>query len=935
VADLPTGTVTFLFTDLEGSTRRWEDDREAMRAAVARHDELLDVSIEGHGGVVFSRMGDGVAAAFGSAPQAVAAAVDAQLALSSEPWGTTGPLRARMGVHTGAGTLVGDQYDSHPLNRCARLMGVAHAGQVLISGSAAALVGDELAHDVELIDLGEHRLRDLARPMQVFQVGSAGLVRDFPPLASLNAFPGNLPLQVSSFIGRDRELARAVAALAEGRVVTLTGVGGVGKTRLAYQVAGEALPGFAAGAWVCELAPVRDPTRVVDAVANVFDVAARSGQTLEQALVEFLRGKQLLLLLDNCEHLLESVAELVSELERSCSHLAVLATSREGFGIDGERILAVPSLRAPGADARLEEVEGSDAVLLFVERAQAVKADFVVTPENASAIAQICRRLDGVPLAIELAAARVLAMNPSELARRLDRRFEFLAGGRRGAVERHQTLRAAIDWSYDLLEEPAQRLLARLAVFSGGCTLDSAEAVCSGGPVDRAAIWELLASLVGQSLVIAEDHGDDTRYQLLETIRQYGEERLDEHDETVALRSRHAEHYSGLSSLLNEFTGGALPVAVPTRVAAEQDNLLSALSWAIDTEDVDLGFRLLRAFPGPGNQVGPTTWAPIESVLALPGAAEHPDHPYGLALAAIHAAFLGDRERTESLCEAALAADQRVGPNPAREAEYGVNVARTALAFLAGDWHSAAVYSEQRVELGRATGQVSLVVGGLHGAAMCYVMAGDSETAVPLAAEALALARELETPFFIAMSLGALAAALADRDPLRAKSLLQESAAMSLDRNYEFQNVMTHGVLVAGRLRDPHLVLQLAESAIRHLHWSGDWSQLAGVLNVVSWAIADADPDVAATLQGAARTLALSAVPASAAAGGDDASSGPTAPAAMRSPSGYITELRRETAQRLAAVLGDERFRERRALGEAMDADQAVAHALAGMDQTH
>ena len=931
MADLPTGTVTFLFTDLEGSTRLWEDDREAMRAAVARHDELLDGAIAGRGGVVFSRMGDGVAAAFGAAPQAVAAAVDAQLALASEPWGATGPLRARMGVHTGAGTLVGDQYDSHPLNRCARLMAVAHGGQVVISDATAALVGDDLAEGVELVDLGEHRLRDLARPMQVFQVAHASLARDFPALASLDAFPGNLPLQVSSFVGRERELARAVAALEEARVVTLTGVGGVGKTRLAYQVAGEVLPGFGDGAWLCELAPVRDPTAVVDAVAGVFDVAARSGQTLEQALIDFLRGKRLLLVLDNCEHLLESISELVAALERSCPRLVVLATSREGFGIDGERILAVPSLRAPSADAELDEVAGSDAVRLFVERAQAVKADFAVTPGNASAVAQVCRRLDGVPLAIELAAARIPAMNPAELARRLDRRFEFLAGGRRGAVERHQTLRAAIDWSYDLLTEPAQRLLDRLAVFAGGCTLDSAEAVCCGDSVDPATVWELLAGLVGQSLVVAEDHGVETRYRLLETIRQYGEERLDEHAETAALRRRHAEHYVTLGGTLRDQLIGPQYVEIGNRLAAEEDNFLAAMSWAIDTVDVDLAFRLLRAFPIAPVQVGLRLWLPAEPILSLPGASEHADYAYGLAVAAVRAAFRGDRQRAEELCDQALAAEPGTGPHFQDNVEWLVNTARIALAFAVGDWHDAAVHSERAAEINWIDGRD---VVNLSGAAQCYMMAGDADAAVPLATEGLAAARRLGAPYLIAMSLSALAGALADRDPARASALLRESVDISAALHYENTNEVTQAVLVAARLRDVPFALELAKPAVRHLHWSGDRPQLAGVLNVVAWAIADTDPDAAATIQGAARALMLADTPTLASPDPLDRASQAPVHVEVAPGIGVLTELRRETTGHLADILGQERLRELREKGEAMDADRAVAYALANIDQT-
>jgi predicted ATPase/class 3 adenylate cyclase len=740
VADLPIGTVTFLFTDLEGSTRLWEQHREAMPDTLARHDELLTGAIEARGGHVIKGTGDGLHAVFASADAAVAGAVDAQRRLASESWGTIRSLPVRMALHTGVAEQRGGDYFGPVLNRAARLMGIAHGGQILCSQATADLARDGLSDGVRLSDLGEHRLRDLSRPERVYQVHAPGLQGQFGPLASVDSFPGNLPLQVSSFVGRERELARTISALAESRVVTLTGVGGVGKTRLAYQVAGEVLSQFRDGAWLCELAPIRDPAGVVDAVAAVFEVAPRSGQTVEQALVEFLRTKQLLLMLDNCEHVLEAVASLVAALERSCAQLVMLPTSREGLGIDGERILVVPSLPAPTDDAGADEVAASDAVELFSQRAQAVKADFAVTAENAAPVAQICRRLDGVPLAIELAAARIPAMNPTELARRLDRRFEFLAGGRRGAVERHQTLRAAIDWSYELLDEPARRLLARLAVFAGGCTLDAAEAVCSGEPVDRSAIWELMAGLVAQSLVVAEDSGPETRFRLLETIRQYGEERLDELGETAPMRGRHAEYYVTLGVALREQLFGPQQLQAAARYNIDQENFSIAMNWAVDTDDVDLALRLLHSFPVGGWQVGFVHWPAAKPALALTGASEHPDYPFALAIAAVEAAFRGDRGPAEELCDQALTAQRHHGRDPDRLVERIVGSARSALAFAIGDWHAAALVAERLVELERQAAFDAGIWLSFVGAAQCHTMAGEPDAAMPFAVEGLARA---------------------------------------------------------------------------------------------------------------------------------------------------------------------------------------------------
>src|SRR4051794_13935826 len=508
MAELPIGTVTFLFTDLEGSTRLWEEDREAMAAAVARHDALLEDAIGRHGGVVFSYMGDGMAAAFGTAPNAVAAAVDAQLALSCEAWEVPGPLRARMGLHTGEGRVIGDQYESHTLNRCARLMAVAHGGQLVISGSTAALLGGELPEGVDLIDLGEHRLRDLQSSMHVFQVDAPGLAAEFPPLRSLDAVPGNLPRQVTTFVGRKTEVGALAELVRQSSLVTLTGVGGVGKTRLALQVAAEVVTDFPNGAWLCEFAPVADPDAVWETLGASLRVQAFAGRSLEDAVLEHLAARRLLLVLDNCEHLIDAVARQVTTIGQRCAGVSVLATSREGLALAGERIVAVPSLGVPADDSDITALVGTEAVQLFSDRARAAKNEFALTDRNASALGVLCRRLDGIPLAIELAAARVRSLSPEDLVARLDQRFKLLTRGSRAALERHQTLRSTIDWSYDLLEPTERRAPDRLSVFAGGCNLAAAEAVLAGDDLDELDVVDLLGQLVDKSLVIADSNGD-------------------------------------------------------------------------------------------------------------------------------------------------------------------------------------------------------------------------------------------------------------------------------------------------------------------------------------------------------------------------------------------------------------------------------------------
>jgi predicted ATPase len=549
--------------------------------ALQQHDRLLAEVIAEHGGTVVTSRGegDGCFAVFRSAVAAVEAAGACQLRLGREVWPTGSALRVRMGLHTGEARLRGgDHIDHGPINRCARVRAVGHGGQVLLTKTTRDLVQGHLGGGFALQRLGEFRLRDLAEPELIYQLTHADMPVDFPPIRTVAERRGNLPLQVSSFVGRAQELEQTTAALGEARLVTLTGPGGVGKTRLSLQVAGQMSPQFGDGAWLCELAPVRDPTGVHDAVAAVFSVTAPAGQSTGEALAEFLRSKQLLLVLDNCEHLLDGAAALAGALHRSCQRLVILATSREGLGIEGERLVPVPPLGVPGADADLAAITQAEAVRLFAERAAAVKPDFAVTVKNAAAVAAVVLRLDGIPLAIELAASRVAAMTPSELVRRLERSFAVLAGGRRGAVAHHQTLRATIDWSYQLLTEPEQRLLARLAVFAGGCTLEAAETVCSGDGIDPDTVFDLLASLVARSLVVAAEQKLETRYRLLETIRQYCEERLDEAGETQRWRARHADYYSDLFQQIRHHDRRE-EVFWAVRLSAEQDNENDKLIW--------------------------------------------------------------------------------------------------------------------------------------------------------------------------------------------------------------------------------------------------------------------------------------------------------------------------------------------------------------------
>jgi predicted ATPase/class 3 adenylate cyclase len=584
---LPTGTVTFLFTDLEGSSRQWDEHPEAMRRALARHDALLRRSFESHGGHVFKQVGDAFCVAFQGTPEALDAALEAQLALAAEDWGALAPLRSRMALHTGSAEERNGDYFGPTLNRASRLVAIAHGGQTLLSQTVYDLVRDVLPPSTTLRDLGAHRLKDLQRPEHVFEVVHPGLLDEFPPLRSLDFLPTNLPLQPTSFIGRKRELRELRKLVPASRLVTLTGPGGSGKTRLAIQLAAELVETYPEGVWLIDLAPLRDPALVPQTVASALGVREVPGRLLTQTLADWLKPRRLLLLLDNCEHVVEACAQLAATVMRTCPDLTLLATSREVIGIPGEVVWSVPTLSAP--DPRQLEAAAAhaasslpqyEAVRLFIDRAGLVRPGFALTYQNARALAHICHRLDGIPLAIELAAGRVKALSPEQIAARLDDRFRLLTGGSRVALPRHQTLRATIDWSYELLSEPERAVLRRLSVFAGGWTLEAAEAVCAGKGVDAMDVLELQAHLIDKSLVIAEpEAGGETRYRLLATNREYAFEHLVREGEIEEARRRHAEFHVALAEKADPALKGKNQAEWLKRLESEHDNLRAALSW--------------------------------------------------------------------------------------------------------------------------------------------------------------------------------------------------------------------------------------------------------------------------------------------------------------------------------------------------------------------
>jgi predicted ATPase/class 3 adenylate cyclase len=612
-AALPAGTVTFVLSDVEGSTRLWEADPTVMERALARHDAILLEAVSGHAGTLLKHKGEGDSAfaVFGRARDAVAGALAAQRAFAAERWPDGCVIRVRIAIHTGEAELRDADYYGPAVNRAARLRGIAHGGQTVLSQATADLIRGWVPEGARLVELGAHRLPDLAGAEAVFALAHPDIESQFPPLRSLDALPNNLPVQLTSFVGRDEELAELRALFGAHRLVTLTGAAGCGKTRLALQLAAEMLDTYQAGVWLVDLAPLADSELVTPIVARTLGVREPTSSTMIDALdarrpaarslvdlvVEHLRSRELLLVLDNCEHLLDATATLVRTLLQSCPTLRVLATSREALGVAGEVSWRVRSLSVPDPKhlPSVETLEDYEAIRLFVDRARAHVPGFALTVEEAPAVVQVCRRLDGIPLAIELAAARVETLSARELASRLDDRFRLLTGGSRTGLERHQTLRAAVDWSYDTLPDAERLLLDRLSVFAGSCTLDAVEDVCVGGAVEAGETVDLLSQLVAKSLVVTVRDPRGARYRLLEMIRQYAREQLVASADHERLRVRHRDWVVALVGRSERAVWGADQAAWLDRLEADNDNLRQALDYTIAARDTEIALRLVGA----------------------------------------------------------------------------------------------------------------------------------------------------------------------------------------------------------------------------------------------------------------------------------------------------------------------------------------------------
>ena len=742
-SDRPSGTVTFLFSDIEGSTSRWEGAPEAMELALERHDELMHGAIQAHSGYVFKTIGDAFCAAFATTSDAIAAALDAQRALTAEDFSAVEGLRVRMALHVGQSAEREGDYFGPTVNRVARLLAIGHGGQVLVSGVAADLLQGQMPQS-SLRDLGAHRLKDLARPEQVYQLLAPDLPEAFPALLSLNYLSNNLPAQLTSFVGREEDLAEISSLLHEHRLVTLTGAGGVGKTRCAIQIGAELLDGSGDGVWLAELAPISDPALVATVIAQALNVQAPPNRPILDTLLAYLKRKRLLLILDNCEHVIDEARTVVGAILHACPDVRILATSREGLNISGETTYRMPSLAVPSSDRfSSDEAPRFGAVQLFIDRALSSDKRFALTAENAPHVAEICRRLDGIPLAIELAAARVKVLSPQQLAQKLDERFRVLTGGDRSALPRHQTMRALIDWSYDLLSSEERALFRKLAIFAGGFTLESASEVCSDEAIDEIATLDVLSSLVDKSLVQTEPVGSGTRYRLLESTRQYAREKLNESGAYEAVAHAHAAAYLALAEDLEDARETTPDRAWDARAEPELENFRAALAWAFSARgDVLLGQRL-------AGTLRPVWWAfgAAEGRRWVQTAREFADAQTPAATLAaldfaeaILTAMLVQYKASLAAAERALARYRELG-DPLRTAHVQRLVGRV-LVFLGRIAEGEALLTQALAEA-RTLGVRRFTIIVLEDLAVARQFAGDVAGARQYSAEALAIARSI------------------------------------------------------------------------------------------------------------------------------------------------------------------------------------------------
>ncbi|MEX0625872.1 MAG: adenylate/guanylate cyclase domain-containing protein [Chloroflexota bacterium] len=776
MTESPTGTVTFLFTDIEGSTRLAQDLGEEWPPLLERHRQIARAAWAEQHGVEIGTEGDSFFVVFTSAPQAVAAAVAVQRGLGAEAWPVGGQVRSRMGLHTGEGVLSGGSYVGLDVHRAARIANAGHGGQVLLSATTRALVEGSLPDGVSLREMGEHRLKDLSRPERIWDLVIEGAAGDFPPLLTLNAVPNNLPMQLTSFLGRQREIAEGRQLLIDGRLLTLTGPGGTGKTRLSLQIAADATDRFADGVYFVPLGTISQSDLVLPTIAQALGLVDPGTQPLDR-LAEHIGDKCMLLVLDNFEQVSDAAPQIAELLVRA-TRISVLVTSRSPLRVYGEREYPVPPLGVPDPQhlPDLEQFSTYESVALFVERAMAVRPGFAVTGANAPAVAEICVRLDGLPLAIELAAARVRVLSPQAIMERLGDRLKLLSGGSRDLPERQQTLRGAIAWSHDLLEEADQRLFARFAVFAGGATLDAIEQVVFDAD-DGADPLDAIASLVDKSLVRQESEPDgEPRFRMLGTIREFAMEKLAERAEADGLADRHAAWILALVEAAGASVFGPDKKAILDRYEREHDNIRAALSRAIARDQAEMAMRIFAACWRFWQMRGYLAEARehAERVLALPGSTDQPD-ARGAALEAAGgiAYWQGDLAPARAWYEGALEI-ARASNDEARIANAIYNLASSA-GMEHDDQVRAHTLAQEAVEIYRRVGDDAGIGRSLWGLANSFYFFGDFAGGIELAREALEVFRRIEDRFMTGWTLYMMALYNLTLDQAAMRRLLEEA----------------------------------------------------------------------------------------------------------------------------------------------------------------
>ncbi|HUG48985.1 MAG TPA: adenylate/guanylate cyclase domain-containing protein [Candidatus Limnocylindria bacterium] len=790
-------TVAFLFADLEGSTRLLASlGAERYGEVLSDYRLLLAEAAAPEGGEVVDREGDGLFLVFPTAAAAIRAAARAQQALGRHAWPPDADVAARIGVHAGEARRDAEGMLGLDVHRASRVASAAHGGQVLVSETARLLSADGLPDELQLLDLGQHRLKDLTRSERLHQLIAPGMRRDFAPPRTLEGTGNNLPVQTTSFVGRHAELAEVLDLLRRNRLLTITGVGGSGKTRLAVQAGAELLPDCRDGVWLVELGGVTDPDLVDGALLDALSVSQGRGVGTRESIIASLATARALLILDNCEHLLDASADLVSAVVAAAPDVSIVATSRELLGVAGEVVYGLRSMSLPADEDAGDPgaLATYDAVRLFSERANAVLPGFQLKVDNVRAVTEICRRLDGMPLALELAAARLRAFSPEKLAELLDQRFRLLTGGSRTALPRQQTLKATIEWSYRLLSEAERRFFRLLSVFQGGFSYEAAVAVATRDDV-AADVLELLPALVDKSLLLAEDEAGEVRYRLLETIRQYARDRLDEAVEGDVVRGRHAAYYRQLSAAASQHAFGPDEVAWHRRVDADSDNLRQAMTWSLEAGQPAAALEIAIGFARFAGWSESLSWL--------------------------------DR----ALVDAWATAD--------RLTRARMLTARGRLRDEAGKFDDAEADLEQAIELFReldaegtdpgplieypryATAYISLAVARFH-----HGRAGaNNELFTELVQEALAIARRLGDRYSIAAALGNLAHHMDPRgDPAKARELFAEAVAATraLGSDQGLAGVSQQRAFFEWQAGDIEASRQAWLTAIRHAELGGE-----------------------------------------------------------------------------------------------------------------